>query len=92
MHLFMQATFVELPPFEKYRANYLSDDEYRLLQEQMLRKPDAGDVIKGRVGYGSCDSVTRGVAREPAADCESFTAIGSKVRSSGCSPSTIKTK
>ncbi|MDE1179701.1 toxin [Paraburkholderia sp.] len=46
----MQATFVELPPFEKYRANYLSDDEYRLLQEQMLLKPDAGDVIKGTGG------------------------------------------
>jgi hypothetical protein len=46
----MQATFVELPPFQKYRGTYLSDDEYRLLQEQMLLKPDAGDVIKGTGG------------------------------------------
>lgn len=46
----MQATFVELPPFEKYRAGYLSDDEYRLLQEEMLRNPEAGDVIKGTGG------------------------------------------
>lgn len=46
----MQATFVELPTFEKYRAGYLSDDEYRLLQEEMLRNPEAGDVIKGTGG------------------------------------------
>jgi hypothetical protein len=46
----MRATFVELPPFQKYRSDYLSDDEYRLLQEQMLMKPDAGDVIKGTGG------------------------------------------
>jgi hypothetical protein len=46
----MQATFVELPTFEKYRSGYLSDDEYRLLQEEMLRNPEAGDVIKGTGG------------------------------------------
>lgn len=46
----MQATFVELPSFEKYRADYLSDDEYRLLQEELLRNPEAGDVIKGTGG------------------------------------------
>lgn len=46
----MQATFVELPPFQRHRADYLSDDEFRLLQEQMLQKPDAGDVIKGTGG------------------------------------------
>lgn len=46
----MQATFVELPTFEKYRPDYLSDDEYRLLQEEMLRNPEAGDVIKGTGG------------------------------------------
>jgi hypothetical protein len=46
----MQATFVELPSFEKYRSDYLTDDEYRLLQEEMLRNPEAGDVIKGTGG------------------------------------------
>lgn len=46
----MQATFVELPPFEKYRADYLSDDDYRLLQQDMLRNPEAGAVIKGTGG------------------------------------------
>lgn len=46
----MQATFVELPTFQKHRADYLSDDEYRALQDVMLQKPDAGDVIKGTGG------------------------------------------
>lgn len=46
----MQATFVELPPFERCRQDYLSDDEYRLLQEMMLRNPEVGDVIQGTGG------------------------------------------
>lgn len=46
----MRAIFVELSPFQKYRSDYLTDDEYRLLQEGMLANPDAGDVIKGAGG------------------------------------------
>lgn len=46
----MRAIFVELAPFRKYRSHYLSDDEYQFLQEQMLAKPDGGDLIKGTGG------------------------------------------
>ncbi|MEW6344953.1 MAG: toxin [Paraburkholderia sp.] len=46
----MRAIFVELAPLRKYRSHYLSDDEYRFLQEQMLAKPDGGDLIKGTGG------------------------------------------
>jgi hypothetical protein len=46
----MRAIFVELAPFRKYRSDYLTDDEYRLLQEEMLAKPDAGDLIQGTGG------------------------------------------
>ena len=28
----MKAVFVELPPFERYRADYLDDDSFRRLQ------------------------------------------------------------
>lgn len=42
----MKAVFVELPPFERHRAEYLSDEEYRLFQQMLLRHPECGDVIQ----------------------------------------------
>ncbi|WP_426399568.1 toxin [Ralstonia sp. R-29] len=46
----MEATFIELPPFQRLREHYLSDDEYRALQYTLLAQPNAGDVIKGTGG------------------------------------------
>lgn len=46
----MKATFVELPPFERHRTEYLDDDGYRALQVEMLKNPQAGDVIKDAGG------------------------------------------
>jgi mRNA-degrading endonuclease RelE of RelBE toxin-antitoxin system len=46
----MKATFVELPPFERHRAAYLSDEDYRQFQESLMRNPTAGDVIQGTGG------------------------------------------
>jgi len=46
----MQATFVELPPFERLRADYLSDDTYRDLQSELMANPESGDVIEGTGG------------------------------------------
>lgn len=41
----MKAVFVELPAFERHRADYLDDDAYRLLQNFLLKHPTAGDPI-----------------------------------------------
>jgi len=46
----MKLTFVELPAFRRYRDDYLEDDEYRKLQQELLARPTAGDVIKGTGG------------------------------------------
>lgn len=46
----MKALFVELPAFERYRQEYLSDEAYRGLQNEMLKAPDTGDVITGTGG------------------------------------------
>ncbi|WP_374343761.1 addiction module toxin RelE [Azonexus sp.] len=46
----MKALFVELPAFAKYRADYLGDEEFRGLQQSMLKNPEAGDVIEGTSG------------------------------------------
>ncbi|MCW7550605.1 MULTISPECIES: toxin [Photorhabdus] len=42
----MEAVFIELPPFERYRHNYLSDEEFRTFQNMLLENPAAGDVIQ----------------------------------------------
>ena len=46
----MKALFVELPAFERHRQDYLNDEAYRGLQNEMIKAPDAGDVIVGTGG------------------------------------------
>ena len=41
---------VETPIFTKQVLSTLSDDEYRLLQQVLLERPDAGKVIPGSGG------------------------------------------
>lgn len=42
----VKAVFVELPAFERYRADYLGDDAFGRLQQYMMSNPEAGDVIE----------------------------------------------
>lgn len=42
----MQATFVELPAFERVRYLYLDDDADRQLQPSLLANPEAGTWIE----------------------------------------------
>jgi hypothetical protein len=46
----MQATFVELPPFERTRKDYMDDDAYSALQHELMDNPEAGDVMEGTGG------------------------------------------
>ena len=46
----MNALFVELPPFSRYRQTYMDDDAYHQLQLLLLQQPEAGDVIKDTGG------------------------------------------
>ncbi len=46
----MKAVFVELPAFERIRAEYLDDEGFLQLQNTLLRNPAAGDVIEGTGG------------------------------------------
>jgi len=41
----VRAVFVELPAFERYRADYLDDDGFRSLQNLLMKHPEAGDLI-----------------------------------------------
>ena len=46
----MKATFIELPPFERHRQNYLSDESFREFQKMLMDNQEAGDVIEGTSG------------------------------------------
>ncbi len=42
--------FIETPIFTKLIKNLLPDDDYRNLQEILLMRPEAGDLIRGSGG------------------------------------------
>ena len=46
----MKAEFVELPAFERHRAEYLDDEGFRALQNTLMADSEAGDVIEGTGG------------------------------------------
>jgi hypothetical protein len=46
----VKAVFVELPPFERYRAEYLDDSAFASLQAALMANPEVGDVIQGTGG------------------------------------------
>ena len=46
----MKAIFVELPPFERHRNDYLTDESFRSFQLMLMASPQVGDVIEGTGG------------------------------------------
>jgi hypothetical protein len=42
----MKAIFVELTPFRSVLSSYLTDEQYRDLQSELMQNPEKGDVIK----------------------------------------------
>ncbi len=58
----MKAVFVELPAFERHRAQYMDDNSFSDFQQALLINPRAGDVIQGTGGLRKvrCQSVSKG--------------------------------
>ena len=46
----MKAIFVELPPFERNRQDYLNDENFHAFQKILMQNPETGDVIEGTGG------------------------------------------
>jgi len=46
----MKAVFIELPAFERYRSDYLDDDGFLALQNLLMKRPEAGDLIQDTGG------------------------------------------
>ena len=43
--------FFEAPAFTRYLSEYLDDEGYRTLQQELARKPEAGEPIPGTGGF-----------------------------------------
>jgi mRNA-degrading endonuclease RelE of RelBE toxin-antitoxin system len=56
----MKSIFVESTIFEKYRDVYLSDEEYRLFQAELMSAPKLGDVIQGTGGLRKVRVASKG--------------------------------
>lgn len=46
----MKATFKELPPFERLREQYFDDHAFKNLQNELMKDPEAGDLIQDTGG------------------------------------------
>ena len=46
----MKAVFIELPAFERYRADHLDDAAFAGLPQVLMKNPEAGEVIEGTGG------------------------------------------
>ena len=43
--------FIEAPAFSRYLSDYLGDEDYRALQEEMVANPELGDVMPDTGGF-----------------------------------------
>jgi hypothetical protein len=43
--------FIEAPAFMRHLSNYLSDDEYRAVQEELGTNPELGDLMPSTGGF-----------------------------------------
>ena len=57
---YMKSVFVESTIFEKYRDEYLSDEEYWLFQAELMLNPKLGDVIQGTGGLRKIRVASKG--------------------------------
>ena len=46
----MKAVFIELPAFERHRADYQDDKAFGDLQQALMKNPESGEVIEGTGG------------------------------------------
>jgi hypothetical protein len=46
----MKAVFIELPAFERWRSEYLTDSQFKELQVTLMGNPEIGPVVPGAGG------------------------------------------
>jgi len=50
-------SFVETKLFTRLVEQYLTDEEYSLLQRELIENPEVGAVIRGSGGFARCGGV-----------------------------------
>ena len=87
----MDALFIELPAFERHRKDYLSDELFHGFQQELMKNPEAGDVIEGTGGLRKVRFVDERRNKGKRGGLRVIYYWWSGVRSSGYSPYTAKT-
>lgn len=88
----MKALFVELPAFSRYRADYLDDEGFRALQNELVESPEKGDVIEGTGGLRKLRRPDQRRGKGKRGGLRVITSGGKPVGNSGCSLFTTRTK
>jgi hypothetical protein len=68
----MEGIFVESSAFEKNRTDYLSDEEYSQLQNELLKSSTKGDVIQGAGGLRKVRVASKGKGKRGGARVISY--------------------
>ncbi len=61
---------MELPAFERHRADYLDDDAFRKLQSLLMMNQRLATRFLAPAGCASCDLLMNGAVKANAAVCE----------------------
>lgn len=88
----MKAIFIELPSLERLRAEYFDDEAFRGLQQELMKSPKAGDVIKGTGGLRKIRYADERRGKGKRAACGSSTSGKMPIINSGCSRCTTRTR
>ena len=52
--------FIEAPAFTRHLSDYLGNDEYRAVQEELGTNPELGDLMPGTGGFRKMRDAVRG--------------------------------
>ena len=71
--------FIEAPAFTRHLSDYLSDDEYRAVQEELGTNPELGDLMPGTGGFRKLRWRMRGAVRVAEVGCELSITTSSRI-------------
>ena len=71
--------FIEAPAFTRHLPDYLGDDEYRAVQEELGTNPELGDLMPGTGGFRKLRWRMRGAVRVAEVGCELSITTSSRI-------------
>jgi hypothetical protein len=71
--------FIEAPAFTRHPSDYLGDDEYRAVQEELGTNPELGDLMPGTGGFRKMRWADARRGRVAEVGCESSITTSSRI-------------